>query len=386
MTEICNRRTPLYDFHKNHNAHFITFAGWDMPARYTSVLKEHQAVRNAAGLFDISHMGRMWIHGPDAIDFLNHITTYELHKLPTGKACYTLICYHNGGIVDDIIVYRMDHTTFFLCLNATNFDRTIDWIQSNIKPFNCHLKAASHELCQLALQGPAAASIISLLTDKKSENINRFEFLRLPILHEESIISRTGYTGEDGFEIYCTPSTVVAICEELLVIGQSKGLLMAGLSARDSLRMEAGYPLYGHEISETITPSQSNLNWAVKFDKKSSFIGDKALILGRNIDSNKHIIFFKIDGARIARQSCKVYQNDKEVGEVVSGMYSPTLCRPIGSAMIRLPRHEIGPLTVDIRGKKVLMECITPPFFTKQREVDAVQESKIIRSLDIAQS
>lgn len=347
-------RTPLYNFHVSHGARMVGFSGWEMPVQYRGIIEEHLVVRNSVGLFDVSHMGEALVEGKGAKEFLEYLMTNDISKLEQGKALYTLMCYENGGVVDDLLVYCLREDKYLLCLNAGNTQKDIAWLKSHEGRFDCKVEDVSHCYGQLALQGPQAREVLSEwieLLDK----IDKFSFIEVDLAGVKVLLSRTGYTGEDGYEIYCPWSETEKLAE---LIYQTGKVALAGLGARDSLRLEAGYSLYGHEISEDITPLEAGLNFAVKLKKSYDFIGKEALLRQKENGLLKRVLFFKLEDRRIARQGADVYCGDEKVGNVLSGTLSPVLNQPIGSLVTRRQEN----LDVDIRGNRIPLLLIKPPF------------------------
>lgn len=361
------KRTSLYDFHVKHDARFVPFAGWEMPVQYTSILEEHRAVRLRAGLFDVSHMGEARVTGPQAREFVNHVMTNDFTKMKPGRAKYTLMCTPKGGVVDDLIIYCMDDNEFFLCINAGNKDKDMAWLQEYAASFNCTVEDVSDDYTQFALQGPRAFTILNCLTSEDLESLKRFAFVKAPIAGVPAIICRTGYTGEDGVEIFCAPNKAEFLAESILEAGKPLGLRLVGLGARDSLRLEAGYPLYGHEISDTINPLEAGLEWTVKFDKED-FIGKSALEAHKKKGLKQKIIHFILDDRRIAREGVPIWTEEAIVGEVVSGSLSPMLHQPIGSALVRLDQGNIDHLCVKVRKRSIPLEIKSPPLHQEKTE------------------
>ncbi|MBX3749474.1 MAG: glycine cleavage system aminomethyltransferase GcvT, partial [Opitutaceae bacterium] len=265
MSEL--KRTPLRDFHAAHGGRLVDFAGWEMPVQYRSILEEHKAVRRAAGLFDVSHMGEVDVRGPQAGAFLNHLVTNDVAKLYPGRVLYSPMCYPTGGVVDDLLIYLRAPGDYLLCINAGNIAKDLAWIREQSARFEVTITDRSSDYAQLAVQGPRAAEIVQTLTGAKLGAIKYYHFAEGPVAGIPCLISRTGYTGEDGFELYYPAADAVPLAEAVLAAGQRFGLELAGLGARDSLRLEAGYPLYGHEISAEISPLTAGLGWTVKLDK-----------------------------------------------------------------------------------------------------------------------
>ena len=360
MSEL--KRTPLRDWHAAHGGRLVDFAGWEMPVQYRSILEEHKAVRRAAGLFDVSHMGEVDVHGPDAAKFLNHLVTNDVAKLFPGRVLYSPMCYPNGGVVDDLLVYMRGAEDFFLCINAGNIDKDLAWIREQAAEFNVTITDRSADYALLAIQGPKAAEIVQTLTGAKLGLLKYYHFGEATVAGVHCLASRTGYTGEDGFELYHAAGDAVALATALLNAGQPHGLELAGLGARDSLRLEAGYPLYGHEITAEISPLTAGLGWTVKLDKGGDFIGRAALLAEKQNGSGQKIVFFKTGDRRIVRAEAAVLDaHGAAVGRVVSGTLSPLLNEAIGSALVTAAAAA-QPLAVDVRGAKLNLQLVKPPF------------------------
>ncbi len=360
MSEL--KRTPLRDFHAAHGARLVDFAGWEMPVQYRSILEEHKAVRRAAGLFDVSHMGEVDVRGPGALKFLNHLVTNDVSKLFPGRVLYSPMCYPNGGVVDDLLVYMMAPEHYFLCINAGNIEKDVAWIREQAKGFDVTIDHVSDDYGQIAVQGPNATKIVQSLTGAKLEAVKYYHFVEGPVAGIQCIISRTGYTGEDGIELYCAAGETLALAEAVLAAGAPHGLELTGLGARDSLRLEAGFPLYGHEITSDISPLTAGLGWTVKFDKGADFIGREALLAEKQSGAPNKVVFFKTGDRRIVRADTPVLDADGAiVGKVLSGTLSPILNEAIGSALVASAAAQ-RPLAVDIRGVKLNLQLVKPPF------------------------
>ena len=355
-------RTPLYDLHAELGARLVPFAGWEMPVQYTGIIEEHMAVRKTAGLFDVSHMGEARIRGRDAAAFLDRIMTNELSTLKPGAARYTLMCQPDGGCVDDLIVYRFSETEFLICLNASNAQKDIAWMRSLIGTAKVEVLDECAAWAQLAIQGPLAEQILALTTTLPLATIRRFGFLVGEVAGASGcVVSRTGYTGSAGFEIYLPAASATQVARALLAAGKPHGLIPAGLGARDSLRLEAGYPLYGHEISERISPIQAGLGWTVKFTK-AQFVGREALRRQAEGGPPSSVIMFSLADRRIARQGATVFADGRVAGEVLSGTLSPVLNKPIGTALVAAGFASSTELTVDIRGTRLPLHVSVEPF------------------------
>jgi aminomethyltransferase len=360
MSEL--KRTPLRDFHAAHGGRLVDFAGWEMPVQYKSILEEHKAVRRAAGLFDVSHMGEVDVRGPEAGKFLNYLVTNDVGKLYPGRVLYSPMCYPSGGVVDDLLVYMRGPEDYFLCINAGNIAKDLAWIREQAAKFAVTITDQSDNFGLLAVQGPRAVAIVQSLTSVKLDLVKYYHFVEGPVAGIHCLISRTGYTGEDGFELYVKAGETLKLAEALLAAGAPHGLELAGLGARDSLRLEAGYPLYGHEITQDISPLTAGLGWTVKLDKGADFIGRTALVAEKQAGSKQQIVYFKTGDRRIVRADTPVLGADGAVvGKVVSGTLSPLLNEAIGSALVTTAAAA-APLAVDIRGTKINLQLVKPPF------------------------
>ena len=361
MSETLSR-TPLFALHVELGGRIVPFAGWEMPVQYTGIIEEHMAVRQTAGLFDVSHMGEARVRGRDAAKFLDGIMTNEMATIKVGMARYTVMCQPDGGCVDDLIVYRLAEDEFLICLNASNAPKDIAWMRAHIGAHQVEVLDECAAWAQLALQGPRAEAILALTTATPLAAIKRFGFVFGEVAGVAGcLISRTGYTGSPGFEIYLPAASAEKVARALLAAGKPHGLVPAGLGARDSLRLEANYPLYGHEISEKISPIQAGLGWTVKFTKPE-FIGREALHRQAQGGPVSSVVLFSLDDRRIARQGAIVYSGETPVGEVLSGTQSPVLGKPIGTALVAAGHAASATLTVDIRGNRIPLRLSAEPF------------------------
>lgn len=352
------KRTPLFSFHQARGARFVDFGGWEMPVQYRSILEEHRLVRRAAGLFDVSHMGEVEIKGPGAMAFLNRLVTNDVARLFPGRVLYTPMCLPEGGVVDDLLIYRRGEHDFLLCINAGNIDKDVAWILEHGKGADCTIENRSDHYSLLALQGPASVAVLASLTGAGLGSLKYYHCAPGIVAGAACMIARTGYTGEDGFELFCTPADVGNLAAALMDSGAPHGLDVAGLGARDSLRLEAGYSLYGHEINEQITPLQAGLGWTVKMDK-GDFIGRDALAAQKAAGLPSRIVFFRTGDRRIVRAGTPVISGGSAVGEVVSGTSSPMLNESIGSALVKTGATD---LSVDVRGDSIKLTTVKPPF------------------------
>lgn len=353
---------PLHDFHSQQGARFVAFGGWNMPVQYTSILEEHKAVRKAAGLFDVSHMGEFHVFGSEAALFLDRLVVNAVTTAPIGKAVYSPMCNSDGTVVDDLIIYRKANDDFLVCVNASNIEKDFGWFlkQAERWRFEVEIEDHSDEYALLALQGPKAEAILTAIGLGEVKELKRFWHRLVAFGGEKIRIARTGYTGEDGFEIYSSPKAAESLVKQVLVEGAAYGVKLCGLGARDSLRLEAGLPLYGHELSDSITPLEASLDWTVKLNKPD-FIGKNALAEQKEKGVPRRVVHFKLEGRRIAREGTPVVDvAGKSVGKVLSGTQSPILNCPIGSAIV-FAEAQKAPLFVDLRGNHLPLQLARPP-------------------------
>lgn len=356
------KRTPLRDFHLAHGARLVDFAGWEMPVQYRSILEEHRAVRRAAGLFDVSHMGEFDVKGAGAASFLNALVTNNVARMYPGRVLYSPMCQPDGGVIDDLLVYMRGPEDFLLCVNAGNIAADLEWIRGRAAPLGVAVTDRSEEYALLAVQGPRAAGIVQRLTNARLEGLRYYHFAEGAVAGVPCIISRTGYTGEDGIELYHPSADAPRLAEALLAAGQGDGLELCGLGARDSLRLEAGFPLYGHELSRTISPLAAGLGWTVKLDKGCDFAGSGALAAEKRDGSPRRVVHFRTGDRRIVRPEAPVAGADGTiVGRVLSGTLSPMLSEAIGTALVA-SESAAGPLHVDVRGSLIDLHLVKPPF------------------------
>lgn len=366
MTSEQLKRTPLYEAHKRLGGKLVGFAGWELPVQFSGIIAEHNAVRQAAGIFDVSHMGEIFVTGPEAEAALNFLTCNDVRALYDGRAQYSAITNEKGGVVDDIIVYRFSREKYLLCVNASNISRDFDWLVKHNR-FNAKFENKSQEYGQIAVQGPKAAGIVAKLLgrpeilDVKYYHFAESEFAGVPL-----ILARTGYTGEDGFEIFCPAAETEKIWSGLIEVGEPEGLKPCGLGARDSLRLEAAFPLHGHELSEDVSAIESGLGWVVKTDK-GDFIGREALIAQRENGSPRSLIGFFVTDPGIVREKEKVFSADgREIGITTSGTKTPTINRALGLALVASNEAKVGAnICVEVRGRKLNCEIVKRPFYKR---------------------
>jgi aminomethyltransferase len=348
----------------------VDFGGWDMPVQYPAgVIAEHLATRTGSGLFDVSHMGEIWVEGPDSIEFVNRLTTNDVSKLVDSQAQYSALTNERGGVVDDLLVYRFNSEKLLLVVNAGTTDKDWDWITSHKRDEDVTLTNASSDYCQIAIQGPNATNILRSLTDADLDAIRYYHFTTGRVNGVGSIISRTGYTGEDGFEIYADPAEAENLWNKLLEVGQygkTNGILPCGLAARNTLRLEAGMSLYGHELSDDITPLEANLGWITKL-QKGDFIGSDALRKLKEDGIARKLVGFEMTDSGIARDGFDVYIEDEKVGYVTSGSPAPFLRKNIGFAFLPIAFANIGQaIRIDVRGKHLPAIVVPAPFYKRQ--------------------
>ena len=358
------KHTPLYEKHKSLHARMVEFGGWEMPVQYSGIIDEHIATRTHIGLFDVSHMGEIEITGPDATPFLQTIVTQNVLKSKAGaQVQYALMCYENGGVVDDILIYKRSDTSYLLCVNASNIEKDFEWIQSQKKQRAVEIKNNSSSYVQLAIQGPEAQKLLQKLTHIDLSKIKYYRFTTGRVLDIGMILSRTGYTGEDGFEIYMPSHQGSSVWDTLLNEGKPFRIKPCGLGARDTLRIEMRYPLYGHEISENISPLEADLEWVIKWDKEN-FIGKTALMNQKEKGLKRKLIGFELEAPGIPRQGYEIRSSENElIGQVTSGTLSPTLKKGIGIGLVKVSLAEVDtPIQIMIRSKAIQAKIVQTPF------------------------
>jgi aminomethyltransferase len=359
------KKTPLYENCQQAGARFTEFAGWQMPLQFSGILQEVQAVRNQAGLFDVSHMGELLVTGPEAPVFLNRMLTNDIAAAKRGQVIYTFLCNPEGGTIDDLLVYRIGNDEFLLVVNAVNTEAVLSFLQSQATAYNVELRDYSLLFALLALQGPAASTILGrLFPDVLALKPYRFQTLMWQ--NEELIISRTGYTGEDGFEIYVPPTLAPTLWSELIRAGENDDLVLAGLGARDLLRLEAGLPLYGNELSMTISPVQAGLERFIAW-AKPDFCGRLPLLREKEDPTTPRRIGLIADRSAIPRPGTTVYWDQQPIGRITSGSYSPTLQKALGMALVNPVPPPGTPLSLAMRGSFLPAECVKLPFYKRKR-------------------
>jgi aminomethyltransferase len=361
------KRTPLYEQHIALSARLVEFGGWEMPVQYSSIIDEHRAVRTHAGLFDVSHMGEFKVDGPDALAFLQHLVPNDVSRLTINQALYTQLCLPNGGTIDDLIIYKLEDNHYMLVVNAANIDKDFAWVEKQAKDFHVQITNQSDTTALLALQGPAAQSILQPLTKVDLSTIRYYHCEPGLVNGINCIISRTGYTGEDGFELYCASVNAPKLWNDLLAAGKDNGLLPAGLGARDTLRLEASYCLYGHELDEQTNPLEASLGWTVKLNK-DEFIGHDALLKVKEDGLKRKLIGIEMVDRGVCRGGYAIYEDDQQIGVLTSGAPSPTLNKNIGMGYVEASYAIVGkPVYVDIRGKRAAAQIVVLPFYKRPK-------------------
>jgi aminomethyltransferase len=365
QTESQLKATALHAVHRRMGAKMVDFGGWDMPLQYSSILDEHAAVRSAAGLFDVSHMGEIEIHGADAAALADYVTTNAVGKLQPGQARYSGLLYAHGGFVDDILVHKIADDRYFLCVNASNQEKDYQHI-ADANKYTATVELASDRYTQLAIQGPRALAILQKLTATDLASIRYYHFIDGAVSGIPARIARTGYTGEDGFEIYFAPEHSERLWNGILEAGQESGIKPCGLGARNTLRLEAGMALYGHEIHASITPFEAGLGWIVKLDK-GEFIGRSALVQQKERGVTRKLIGFEMTGRGIGRDDYEVFLDDAPAGWVTSGGPSPTLKKNIGMCYLPADRAKTGErIQIMIRGQAADAVSVPMPFYKRK--------------------
>lgn len=357
------KNTPLTALHEKLGAKMVPFAGYAMPVQYAGLKEEHRAVRENVGLFDVSHMGEIDLRGPRALEAANRVLTQDLTKIEDGQACYGLLCREDGMILDDVVAYRIHAEHVLVCINAANREKDVAWVRKNCSDL-ADVADVSDHYAQIAVQGPSAAELISRLYGDRTASVGRFRFDRVDRGAATHIVARTGYTGEDGFEIYLPAAGAPELWEDLLESGQSLEVQPAGLGARDSLRLEMKFPLYGQDIDETTHPYEAGLGWTVKL-KKDDFIGRAALAELKAKGPSRKLVGLRMMDRGIARHGYDVQKDGAKVGHVTSGTMSPSLGFAIAMAYVPADAAAVGTeLEVLIRGKAAPAQVVSTPFYT----------------------
>ena len=372
MSAPALKQTSLNASHRRMGGRMVEFGGWDMPVQYTAgTVEEHNRTRTHAGLFDVSHMGEIEVAGSDAIAFVNRLCSNDASKLTDGQAQYSALTTEAGTVVDDLLVYRFGAERLLLVVNASTTEKDWDWITSHKKGEQVRLTNRSAEFCQLALQGPDALRILQTLTDTPLEEIKYYHFREGLVDGVPSIISRTGYTGEDGFEVYAASDEAEPLWDKILEAGRygtPEGVLPCGLAARNTLRLEAAMALYGHEITEETTLLEANLGWICKLNK-GDFTGRDALARQKQEGVRRKLVGFEVTDRGIARDGYDVYVNGEKVGQVTSGSPAPFLKKNIGMAYVPVEHANAGEqIQIDVRGRMVGAAIVPVPFYKREKK------------------
>ncbi|MGP4074386.1 glycine cleavage system aminomethyltransferase GcvT [Halobacillus sp. K22] len=366
MAEL--KRTPLYAEYKKLGAKTIDFGGWDLPVQFSSIKEEHEATRTKAGLFDVSHMGEVLVEGEGSLSYLQKMLTNDVSKLEPGKAQYAIMCYENGGTVDDLIVYQLGSGKYLLVINAANREKDAEWLKKH-QDGDVSIKDLSDEYVQLALQGPKAEEILQSITKTDVSEIKFFRFkadVFIDDVQDGAIVSRTGYTGEDGFEIYLPASSGPDLWQALLKAGEKHGILPVGLGARDTLRFEANLALYSQELSSEITPIEAGLGFAVKIKKEADFIGKEVLKKQKEEGPTRKLVGIEMLDKGIPRTHYEVFDGEKTIGFITTGTQSPTLGKNVGLALLNREYTEIGTeVTVQVRKRRLQAKVVPTPFYKR---------------------
>ncbi len=355
------KHTPLHTIHRELGARLVPFAGWEMPVQYKGILEEHLTVRDAVGLFDVSHMGQIELSGGAALEGIQYITTNDASRLYPGRVQYTALCNEEGGVIDDVTLYMLDKERYLFCVNASNTEKDLLWIREQIGN-KVNVSDRSRDYALIAIQGPLSVEVAKRIWGNRIEGLRYYHFTTLEQGGSTTIISRTGYTGEDGFEVYIDSKKAVSIWQRLMDAGRDLDIMPCGLGARDTLRIEMKYCLYGNELTEETTPLEAGLGWIVKFDK-GEFVGRDALLRQKEKGVDKRLIGFEMLEGGIPRHGYSILSGDRVIGTVTSGTFSPSLKKPIGIGYILQGLSNTGmELLIDIRGKIRKAVIVETPF------------------------
>ncbi|WP_017726975.1 glycine cleavage system aminomethyltransferase GcvT [Halalkalibacterium ligniniphilum] len=366
MSEL--KKTPLYEVYQQYGGKTIDFGGWALPVQFSSIKEEHEAVRTKAGLFDVSHMGEVEVKGPNALLYLQKLVTNDVGKIIDGQAQYTAMCDENGGTVDDLLIYRRTSDHFLLVINAANIEKDVQWMNAHAID-DVEITNVSDQIAQLALQGPKAEIVLQTLTDADLSTIQFFHFVdEVDVAGVKTLVSRTGYTGEDGFELYCQREDAKRLWQKILEAGKEAGVMPCGLGARDTLRFEAKLPLYGQELSRDISPLEAGIGFAVKLNKEVDFVGREALKKQKEAGLKRRLVGLEMIEKGIPRTGYEVYSGDKRIGFVTTGTQSPTLKKNVGLAILDIEFTKLETeVDVQIRKKRLKAKVVTIPFYKRQK-------------------
>ncbi|MFQ5329660.1 MAG: glycine cleavage system aminomethyltransferase GcvT [Thermodesulfobacteriota bacterium] len=355
------KKTPLYEVHRTLGGKMVPFAGWEMPVQYTGLMEEHRKVRSGCGIFDVSHMGEIEVRGPGALDAVQRLTTNDASRLIDGQVQYTIVCNERGGAVDDVTLYRFSDERFIFCVNASNRAKVYRWMKEQVGSV-AEVADLSDYIGQIALQGPLSLDLLQPLADRELGPLRFYRFLKGSVGDIKTIISRTGYTGEDGFELYCKTEDTEALWQTIME-GREGRIAPVGLGPRDTLRLEMGYPLYGHELDEESTPLDAGLDRFVRLDK-GEFIGRESLVRQRRNGTDKRLVGLDLLERGIPREGYPILSEGKPVGRVTSGTFSPSLEKPIAMGYVETPFAQLdGEVEIGIRKRAVKARIVRTPFY-----------------------
>ena len=359
-----DKKTPLYDRHVSLGAKLEPFAGYIMPIKYTTVKEEHNTVRKGVGVFDLSHMGEFRVKGKDASRFLDYLLTNDSDVKP-GKAYYSTMCYPDGGIVDDLIVYRISDEEFLMVVNGSNIEKDWAWVNNHTTGYDMTLTNESDDIGLVAIQGPDAQKVAGKLTDVDLETIGYYSHASGAFAGKEALIARTGYTGEDGFEIYVKADDATDVWDAVMKAGEEYEIKPVGLGARDTLRLEVGYVLYGNDIDHTTTPIEARLGWVVKLNTDKEFIGREVMVRQKKEKPDRYIVGLEVTGKGFPRHGAELFEGDRKVGIVTSGSLAPALGHGVCLAFVEKGFHKSGTeLEAEVRGKRIPVKTVKLPFYT----------------------
>lgn len=364
------KKTPLNQAHRNLGAVMVDFGGWDMPVYYTNVIDEHNSTRNSATVFDTCHMGEFWVEGKGAHDFLQYAITRNIPKNETGKMHLSVMCNTRGGILDDLTVYTFSPEKFYVVVNSSTAETDFTHLELLLGEtnFDCVLKNVSGKTGKIDVQGPNAEKVLQKICKDKLSRIKYYEFFETEISGVPSIVSRSGYTGEDGFEVYCDSKKIEGVWTDILEEGTPEEIKPAGLGARDTLRLECAFNLYGNELDENTTPLESRYGWVVDFNK-NNFVGKSILEAQRKTGVKKMLVGFEMIDKAVARHGYRVFNNTKEIGAVSSGSYAPTIKKNLGMCFVNADYSKEGqPLEIEVRDKRYKAKIVKLPFYKRKSE------------------
>jgi aminomethyltransferase len=363
---LANKKTPLYEIYQDYNGKTIDFGGWDLPVQFSGIKEEHEAVRTKAGLFDVSHMGEIEVKGKDALPYLQKMLTNNVAKLKDYACQYHAMCYENGGTVDDLVLYKRNEEDYLLVVNASNIEKDYEWLTQHAEG-EVEISNVSDEYAQIAVQGPLAEQITQKLTETDLSEITFFKFREgVSLDGKEVLISRTGYTGEDGFEIYCRPEDAADLWKAVLSAGKEDGIVPCGLGARDTLRFEARLPLYGQELSKDITPVEAGIGFAVKPDKDEDFFGKEVLKKQKEEGASRKLVGLEMIDKGIPRTDYEVFKDGEKIGFVTTGTQSPTLKKNVGLALIDSKYKDLDTeVEVQVRKRRLKAKVVATPFYKR---------------------